>query len=135
MAKDELRIATEEEMAEDAIATATEATEFTRVNVEVEGRKYVLEYSRAVVKAMEASGFSVDSAESMPVTMTEALVLGAFEMHHPDMTEEERMDVWAKLPKEQGGRSLLQALVRLYMVPINSLMADPTTTTATWTLA
>ena len=135
MAKEELRIATEDEMAEDAIATATEATEFTKICVDAGGKKYVLEYSRAVVKAMEAGGFSVESAESMPVTMTETLVLGAFEMHHPAMTDEERLAVWAELPKESGGQSLLQALVRLYMAPINSLMADPTTTTATWTLA
>lgn len=132
---DDLRIATDEEMAEDAIATATEETRFTKVIVEVEGQRYELEFSRSVVKRMEAEGFDIGKVDTMPATMMEALVLNAFEMHHASLPKARRLWVWDQLSGKDGDDGLMNALVRLYMAPIRSLMADPTATTATWKLA
>lgn len=132
------RVATDEEMAEDAIATATEKTEFTRVRAVVDGHEYVLEYSRAAVKQMERGGFNVDAIGSMPATMLEELIVGAFTKNHPRMSRRERLAVWealgGKSDGQDGSDGLISTLVKLYMVPVNSLMADPTTTTATWTV-
>lgn len=132
---DEKRVATEEEMAEDAIATANERTEFTKVVVECDGEEYVLEFSRETVKRMEAQGFDVDRIESAPMTTLEALVTGAFEMHHPSMSKAARLRVWNAVGGKSGEGGLVPALVMLYMAPVNSLVADPTTPTATWRLA
>lgn len=132
MAESKLREATDEEMAEDAIATATEATEHTRAIVEVGGRRYTLTFTRTVVKRMEREGFNVSSIDMMPATAIEALVVGAFEAKHPSMTTNERMGVWESLPRKD---ELLSALVELYMAPINALVADPTEATGSWTLA
>lgn len=132
---EDIRLATEEEMAEDAIATATEQVEFTQAVVTVGGASYVLEFDRASVKRMEAEGLDVSEVDTKPVTVAERLIDGAFDMHHPRMTHEERMAVWEAMPNKVGEDGLLGVLVRLYMAPVNSLMADPTTPTGTWKLA
>lgn len=131
----ENRIATEQEMAEDAIATATERTKFTRVVVTVGDEDYTLEFNRRTVKQMEQRGFNVAGLDEMPTTTIEQLVRGAFEMHHPSMPAAQRMAVWDALGGKQGDDGLLNALVQLYMAPVNSLIADPTTPTGTWKLA
>lgn len=59
MAEGKLRVATDEEMAEDAIATATEATEHTKAVVVAGGREYVLTFTREVVRRMEAQGVDI----------------------------------------------------------------------------
>ncbi len=133
------RVATDEEMAEDAIATATEATEFTKIAVDLDGRRYELEFNRTTVKRMEREGFSIDGIRTMPVTMVEKLVIGAFEMHHPSMTTAQRLAVWAALgghddDESTGEQGLVTALMQLYMAPVNALIADPTTPTGTWRL-
>ena len=134
------RTATDEEMAEDAIATANERTEFTKIVVELDGKAYTLEFNRNVVKRMEREGFSIDGVRTMPATMIEKLVIGAFEMHHPSMSTAARLAVFDQLggrddDEETGADGLLSALTRIYMVPVNSLMADPTAPTGTWKLA
>lgn len=134
MAESKPRVATDEEMAEDAIATATEATEFTKAVVTVDGRDYELTFTRAQVKRMERDGFNPASIDSTPATSIEALVVGAFEAKHPSMTRQQRLDVWAALGNKEGEDGLLAALVQLYMAPVNSLIADPTEATGTWKL-
>lgn len=133
------RTATDEEMAEDAIATANERTEFTKIVVELDGKAYTLEFNRNVVKRMEREGFSIDGVRTMPATMIEKLVIGAFEMHHPSMTIAQRLAVWSGLggrddDEATGEQGLVTALMTLYMAPVNALIADPTTPTGTWTL-
>lgn len=131
MAESKLREATDEEMAEDAIATATEATEHTKAIVELDGREYTLTFTRTTVKKMERDGFNVASIDMMPATAIEALVVGAFEAKHPSMTAKQRLDVWQTMPHKD---ELMPALVELYMAPINSLVADPTEATGSWKL-
>ena len=135
-----LRIATDEEMAEDAIATANDRTEYTKIEVEVGGQGYTLEFNRTVVKRMERNGFAIDNLRTMPTTTVEQLVVGAFEMHHPSMSTAARLAVFDQLggrddDEETGADGLLSALAHIYMVPVNSLMADPTAPTGTWKLA
>ena len=134
------RVATEDEMAEDAIATANDRTAYTKIEVEVDGQRYTLEFNRTVVKRMERNGFFIDAMRTMPTTTIEQLVVGAFEMHHPSMSTAARLAVFEQLggrddDDETGDDGLLSALVRIYMVPVNSLMADPTAPTGTWRLA
>ena len=106
MAESKLRVATDEEMVEDAIA-------------------------RAVVKRMEREGFVPASIDAMPATAMEALIKGAFEAKHPSMTAEQRLGVWMALGRKD---ELINALMELYMAPINALIADPTEATGDWRL-
>lgn len=131
MAESKLRVATDEEMVEDAIATATEATEHSAVEVELGGKAYTLTFTRTVVKRMERDGFLPASIDAMPATATEALIVGAFEAKHPSMTAKQRLDVWEALGHKE---ELLTALMQLYMAPINALIADPTEATGSWRL-
>lgn len=131
---DKERIATEEELAEDSIAVATDMVAFTRIDVDCDGERYTLEFNRSTVKRMEREGFDIDRIESAPVSTIESLVDGAFEMHHPSMPHAARMRVWDSLGGKGGEGGLVRALITLYMAPVNSLVADPTTSTATWKL-
>lgn len=131
MAESKLRVATDEEMVEDAIATATEATEATAVEVELDGKAYTLTFTRTVVKRMEREGFVPASIDAMPATAMEALIKGAFEAKHPSMTAEQRLGVWMALGQKD---ELINALMELYMAPINALIADPTEATGSWRL-
>ncbi len=131
MAESKLRVATDEEMVEDAIAAATEATEHSAVEVELDGKAYTLTFTRTVVKRMEREGFVPASIDAMPATAMEALIKGAFEAKHPSMTAEQRLSVWMALGRKD---ELINALMELYMAPINALIADPTEATGDWRL-
>lgn len=131
MAESKLRVATDEEMVEDAIAAATEATEHSAVEVELDGKAYTLTFTRTVVKRMEREGFVPASIDAMPATAMEALIKGAFEARHPSMTAEQRLGVWMALGRKD---ELINALMELYMAPINALIADPTEATGDWRL-
>ena len=131
MAESKLRVATDEEMVEDAIAAATEATEHSAVEVELDGKAYMLTFTRTVVKRMEREGFVPASIDAMPATAMEALIKGAFEAKHPSMTAEQRLGVWMALGRKD---ELINALMELYMAPINALIADPTEATGDWRL-
>lgn len=131
MAESKLRVATDEEMVEDAIAAATEATEHSAVEVELDGKAYTLTFTRTVVKRMEREGFVPASIDAMPATAMEALIKGAFEAKHPSMTAEQRLGVWMALGRKD---ELINALMELYMAPINALIADPTEATGDWRL-
>ena len=85
-----------------------------------EGNKYTLEFNSRVVKNMERRGFKIDT--DYPRTMIEDLFVGAFQMHHKGMTTERIMQIWAQQTKKD---ELLGVLTKLYMKPLEDLMAEP----------
>ena len=85
-----------------------------------DGRKYTLEFNARVVKNMERRGFKIDT--DYPHTMIDDLFLGAFQMHHKGMMPEKVKEIW----KQQTHKDdLLGALTKLYMKPLEDLMAEP----------
>ena len=84
------------------------------------GARYTLEFNAAVVKRMQRNGFKVDS--DAPNVMIEELLVGAFQMHHKGMTPKQIMDIWDCQRKKDD---LLAALIKLYMQPLEALMAEP----------
>ena len=69
---------------------------------------------------MERRGFKIDT--DYPYTMIDDLFLGAFQMHHKGMMPERVKEIW----KQQSHKDdLLGALTKLYMKPLEELMADP----------
>ena len=85
-----------------------------------EGRKYTLEFNRRIVKRMEKNGFKLDMEQ--PNNMIADLFQGAFLMHHKGMTPDRISEIWDVQRKKD---ELLAALSKLYMQPLNDLMAEP----------
>lgn len=95
--------------------------DFTKVVIrDSEGNKYTLEFNARVVKSMERRGFKIDT--DYPRTMIEELFVGAFQMHHKGMMVERIMNIWAEQTKKDD---LLGILTKLYMKPLEELMAEP----------
>ena len=95
--------------------------DFTKVVIkDNEGNEYTLEFNARVVKNMERRGFKIDT--DYPRTMIEDLFVGAFQMHHKGMLPEKIMAIW----KDQTHKDdLLGILTKLYMRPLEDLMAEP----------
>ena len=96
-----------------------------------EGNKYTLEFNARVIKNMERRGFQLNT--DFPYTMIDDLFLGAFQMHHKGITPEKAKAIWAQQTKKDD---LLGVLTKLYMKPLEDLMAEPEgdeeTETPTW---
>ena len=95
--------------------------EFTKVVIsDKDGTKYTLEFNARVVKNMERRGFKIDT--DFPHSMIEDLFLGAFQMHHKGMMPEKVKEIWKEQTKKD---ELLGILTKLYMKPLEELMAEP----------
>lgn len=85
-----------------------------------EGNKYTLEFNARVIKNMERRGFKLDT--DFPHTMIDDLFLGAFQMHHKGITPDRAKEIWKQQTKKDD---LLGALTKIYMKPLEDLMAEP----------
>ena len=100
---------------------AAKEKEFTKVVItDKNGIKYTLEFNARVVKNMERRGFKVDT--DYPYTMIDDLFLGAFQMHHKNINPDKVKEIWSQQNKKD---ELLGILTKLYMKPLEDLMADP----------
>ena len=95
--------------------------EFSKVIIsDKDGNKYTLEFNARVVKNMERRGFKIDT--DYPHTMIDDLFLGAFQMHNKSIMPEKVKEIW----KQQTHKDdLLGILTKLYMKPLEDLMAEP----------
>ena len=95
--------------------------DFSKVVIsDKEGTKYTLEFNARVIKNMERRGFQLNT--DFPYTMIDDLFLGAFQMHHKGITPERAKAIWAQQTKKDD---LLGVLTKLYMKPLEELMAEP----------
>ena len=95
--------------------------DFSKVIIQdKEGNKYTLEYNARVVKNMERRGFQLNT--DYPLTMIDDLFLGAFQVHHKGITPEQAKGIWKQQSKKD---ELLGILTKLYMKPLEDLMAEP----------
>ena len=69
---------------------------------------------------MERKGFKIDT--TYPYTLIDDLFLGALQMHHKGITPERAKEVWNAQRKKED---LLAALIQLYSMPFEELMAEP----------
>lgn len=92
-----------------------------------EGNEYTLEFNARVVKNMERRGFKIDT--NYPYTMIDDLFLGAFQAHHKGITPEQAKDIWNQQTCKE---KLLGALTKLYMKPLEDLMAEDENADPTW---
>ena len=82
------------------------------------GNKYVLEYSKNTILAMEKAGFSVEKFEDQPVRMTTLLIQGAFAKNHA-RTKNETIDKIYKSLKNKD--DFLTKLVEMYVEQTDTL--------------
>ena len=95
--------------------------DFSRVVVrDKAGTRYTLEFNRKVVESMERRGFKLDM--DFPNSNIKELWRGAFQMHHRGMMPERIDKIWDDQKKKDD---LLGVLVKLYMRPLETLMAEP----------
>ena len=100
---------------------ANEKKDFSKVIIsDKEGNKYTLAFNASVIKTMERRGFKIDT--DVPHTMIDDLFLGAFQMHHKGMMPERVKEIWKQQTKKDD---LLGILTKLYMKPLEDLMAEP----------
>lgn len=59
--------------------------------IKIDGKEYILEYNRKIAKQMEMMGFEITNMDLKPATMIPMLFSGAFLMHHPSVSEEQKM--------------------------------------------
>ena len=95
--------------------------DFSKVIIsDKEGNKYTLEFNARVVKNMERRGFKIDT--DYPHTMIDDLFPGAFQMHHKGVMPEKVKEIWKQQTRKDD---LLGILTKLYMKPLEDLMAEP----------
>lgn len=86
------------------------------------GKVFVLEFNRSSVKYAESKGFSIQELDNgVSMTLIEELFNYAFRMHHP---EQSKADTDKILYEKLGGMpdGMLERLVELYAVPLNTLV-------------
>ena len=71
----------------------------TRIEFDYGDQHYILEYTAASIKKMEADGVSFSSMEEKIFTNTEKLFFGAFMEHHPTMTKKKAKEIYKALSK------------------------------------
>ena len=69
----------------------------TRIEFDYEGTHYILEYSAASIKRLEADGVKFSSMGDSIFTNTEKLFFGAFLEHHPTMTRAKAREIYKAL--------------------------------------
>ena len=98
-----------------------------------EGREFTLDYTRKTVVKAERAGLNVQAMDSQPMTMIYLMFWGAFQAHHPHMTQEQTDKILDEqfggieglsAVKNEQGESLMEHLGKLYAAPFNTLMPD-----------
>ena len=98
-----------------------------------EGREFTLEFNRKTVVRAERAGLNVNAMESQPMTMIYLMFWGAFQAHHPHMTQEQTDKILDEqfggieglsAVKNDKGESLIEHLGKLYAAPFSSLVSD-----------
>lgn len=73
--------------------------ERTRIEFDYENTHYILEYTAASIKRMEADGIKFGKMGDSIFTNTEKLFYGAFLEHHPTMNRKKARDIYKALSK------------------------------------
>ncbi len=93
------------------------------IQFEYDGKSYTLGFNRKVCKQMERQGFSPARVTNAPVSTVIAFFHWSFVMHHKQSVSMEKAEeIYNHLENKDD---LLDALIDLYNVPVNSLFEDP----------
>ena len=95
----------------------------TKINVEYQGKDYVLEYTRNAVKQMEQQGFVLDQISEKPMTMIPLLVHGAFARNHKGIKRALVDEIYEHITDKfgDGENGFIQTLIEMYAETVSSL--------------
>ena len=83
------------------------------------GKKtYKLGYNREVVRRLNREGFEPGQDSDHRIDDMFTLVTAAFEMYHPEVTEDEIFDMWGKVSEKE---KLYNVLMEMFLEPVNVL--------------
>ena len=85
------------------------------------GKKYVLEYSKASIMHMERQGFNIDDFDKKPVLMATMLVQGAFIKNHSNIKYEKIESIYQSLNKKED---FLKKLLEMYNEQADELVDE-----------
>ena len=92
-----------------------------QINLEFEGKKYCLEYSRRTVEQLERQGFSIADIERKPMLTLPTLFAGAFLKNHRKV----KMDTIDRIFEKIANKSdLLNKLAEMYNEPLETLLDE-----------
>jgi len=95
-----------------------------KINLEYDGEKYTLEYTRDTVLKMADRGFDIESLAT-PIGIASGipeLFHGAFLAHHPYVNRKATEKIYESIKDREH---LLATLVEMYRRPIEALLTDP----------
>lgn len=93
-----------------------------QINLEYNGKKYCLEYTRESVKQMEREGFVANEIITKPMLTLPKLFAGAFKAHHKYDAKQKVIDEIFDALANKG--ALLEKLAEMYNEPMETLLDD-----------
>ena len=84
-------------------------------------KDYTLEYNRNTVIRTEKAGFDTNTAAAMPLYSVTMLFKNAFLMHHPEVNDNLKMEIYDEFTDKE---ELLNALLELYEAPAVVMLTD-----------
>ena len=101
-----------------------------QITLEYNGKQYILEFTRATIRQMEAEGFVADDIERKPMTIIPDLFRGAFLAHHRFEKRPVIDGIYARM-KNKG--ELIEMLAEMYNEPLSSLLDESDEGNVEWT--
>nr|DAG60717.1 MAG TPA: protein of unknown function DUF5055 [Bacteriophage sp.]DAU48196.1 MAG TPA: protein of unknown function (DUF5055) [Bacteriophage sp.] len=92
-----------------------------KISIPYNGKKYVLEFTRSTVSAMEKAGFSINELSAKPATMIPMLFSGAFAANHPNTKVATINKIYDGMGNKQG---LVKALAEMFSEAVYTLLSD-----------
>ena len=93
-----------------------------KIEFEMDGTEYTLEYSRRAQTQMESNGFVLEAIGDKPQLMIPMLFRGAFIMHHPRIKEEVVKTIYNRMTNKE---ELLRELMECYSSVTDTLFDEP----------
>ena len=89
-------------------------------------KEYNLTFTRETAKEAERRGLQIDTdvISEMPLNSFDTLAICSFEANHPELTEDERLEIIAKL-NGKGNLELYKALYKEFAQTFESLLGEP----------
>ena len=92
------------------------------IDFEYEGTKYTLEFSRATIKQMENTGFTIADLNRKPATSWPIFFSGAYLLHHRKLKEDKIREIYKHMTDKDR---LMERLTEMYYEALSTLMDDP----------
>lgn len=92
------------------------------ITLDYKGEHYVLEFDRKTVKQLMGNGLNMDYFSNNPIDAIPRLFKASFFKNHRRTTENVKDEIFKLISDKEG---LYQALIELYLEPIQELMDEP----------